>query len=54
MDDTDLSAVSEDGAGDVPDGGTSTLDYRRYSEMYLYNRYNLIKEMPFRQRHVVF
>ena len=54
MDDTDLSAVSEDGAGDVPDGDTSTLDYRRYQDICLYNRYTLIKEMPFRQRHVVF
>ena len=54
MDDTDLSVVSEDGAGDVPDGDTSTLNYHRYPDIYPYNRYTLIKEMSFRQRHVVF
>ena len=54
MDDTDLSAVSEDGAGDVPDGDTSTLDYRRYPEIYFYNRYTLNIEILFVQRHEIF
>ena len=42
MDDTDYGAVSEDGAGDVPDGETSTLDYRRYPDIYMYNKCEFI------------